>query len=95
MVPIFYIKEGNLSFADKKILLDLELYVTRGDRICLVGRNGCGKSSLMKIIDGEYELDTGELFEDPAIKIGYLKQDMKLLPKGKIYDFVLSSFKDN
>lgn len=95
MVPIFYIKEGNLSFADKRILLDLELYVTRGDRICLVGRNGCGKSSLMKIIDGEYELDTGELFEDPAIKIGYLKQDMKLLPKGKIYDFVLSSFKDN
>ena len=95
MVPIFYIKEGNLSFADKKILLDLELYVTRGDRICLVGRNGCGKSSLMKIIDGEYELDTGELFEDPAIKISYLKQDMKLLLKGKIYDFVLSSFKDN
>jgi len=94
MVPIFYIKEGNLSFADKKILIDLELYVARGDRICLVGRNGCGKSSLMKIIDGEYELDTGELFEDPAIKIGYLKQDMKLLPKGKIYDFVLSSFKD-
>jgi len=94
MVPIFYIKEGNLSFADKKILSELELYVSRGDRICLVGRNGCGKSSLMKIIDGEYELDTGELFQDPAIKIGYLKQDMKLLPKGKIYDFVLSSFKD-
>lgn len=94
MVPIFYIKEGNLSFADKKILSELELYVSRGDRICLVGRNGCGKSSLMKIIDGEYELDTGELFQDPAVKIGYLKQDMKLLPKGKIYDFVLSSFKD-
>ena len=51
MVPIFYIKEGNLSFADKKILSELELYVSRGDRICLVGRNGCGKSSLMKIID--------------------------------------------
>ena len=95
MVPIFYIKAGNLSFADKKILSELELYVSRGDRICLVGRNGCGKSSLMKIIDGEYELDTGELFQDPAIKIGYLKQDMKLLPKGKIYDFVLSSFKDD
>lgn len=94
MVPIFYIKDGNLSFADKKILSELELYVVRGDRICLVGRNGCGKSSLMKIIDGEYELDTGELFQDPMIKIGYLKQDMKLLPQGKIYDFVLSSFKD-
>ncbi len=95
MVPIFYIKEGDLSFADKKILSSLELYVSPGDRICLVGRNGCGKSSLMKIIDGEYELDSGELFQDPAIKIGHLKQDMKLLPEGKIYDFVLSSFKDD
>ena len=56
MVPIFYIKEGNLSFADKKILLDLELYVTRGDRICLVGRNGCGKSSLMKIYQNQHRL---------------------------------------
>jgi ABC transport system ATP-binding/permease protein len=78
----------------KRSYQSLSFTSTRGDRICLVGRNGCGKSSLMKIIDGEYELDTGELFQDPAIKIGYLKQDMKLLPKGKIYDFVLSSFKD-
>lgn len=92
MVPIFYIKEGNLGFGDKKILIDLELYVFPGDRICLVGKNGSGKSSLMKIIEGEYEIDSGELYKAPAIKIGYLKQDMHTSFEGKIYDFVLSDF---
>lgn len=94
MVPIFYIKEGNLSFADKQILTDLELYISPGDRICLVGRNGCGKSSLMKIIQGEYQLDSGEMFQDPAIKIAYLKQDLKNLPNTSLYDFIFSEGSD-
>lgn len=94
MTPIFYIKDGNLSFADKIVLSDIELYVSPGDRVCLVGKNGCGKSSLMKIIQGEYELDIGKPFQDPGITIGYLKQDMKSLPAGTIYDFVLSVFDD-
>jgi ATP-binding cassette subfamily F protein uup len=94
MTPIFYIKDGNLSFADKIILSAIELYVAPGDRVCLVGKNGCGKSSLMKIIEGEYELDIGKPFQDPGINVGYLKQDMKSLPAGKIYDFVLSDFTD-
>ncbi len=94
MTPIFYIKNGNLSFADKIVLSELELYVSPGDRICLVGRNGCGKSSLMKIIDGEYEIDSGKLFQDPGINVGYLKQDLKTIPNGSIYDFILSGFKD-
>ena len=89
-VPIFYIKEGNLSFAQHNILSSLELYIMPGDRICLVGRNGCGKSSLMKVIDREYELDSGELFQGSNTTIGYLRQDMKLFSQGNIYDFVLS-----
>ena len=94
MTPIFYIKDGNLSFADKIVLDNLELYISKGDRVCLVGKNGCGKSSLMKIIEGEYELDNGELFKAPALRVGYLKQDMKIIPDGTIYEFVLSAFDD-
>ena len=89
MTPIFYIKEGNLSFADKIVLSSLELYVYPGDKICLVGRNGSGKSSLMKVIEGEYELDRGELFKDPLMNIGYLKQDIILKKNYNIYEFVM------
>lgn len=89
MTPIFYIKDGNLSFADKIVLSSLELYVYPGDKICLVGRNGSGKSSLMKVIEGEYELDSGEFFKDPQIQIGYLKQDMVVKENSSIFNFVL------
>ena len=89
MTPIFYIKNGNLSFADKIVLSSLELYIYPGDKICLVGRNGSGKSSLMKVIAGEYELDTGKLFKDPVINISYLKQDIALKKNCNVYEFVL------
>ncbi|XVN41488.1 MAG: ABC-F family ATP-binding cassette domain-containing protein [Rickettsia endosymbiont of Argas persicus] len=91
MTPIYYIKNGNLSFADKIILSDLELYLYKGDKICLIGRNGCGKSSLMKVISEDYELDNGELFKDPAITIGYLKQDIAIKLNSTVYDFILNA----
>lgn len=92
MTPIYYIKNGNLKFADKILLADLELYIYRGDKICLIGRNGCGKSSLMKVISGNYELDTGKLFHDTTSKIDYLNQDIKLNLNMTIYDFILEQF---
>ncbi len=94
MMPIFYIKDGNLSFADKIVLSELELYVYPGDKICLVGRNGSGKSSLMKLVAGEYELDNGELFQDPIINVGYLKQDILLKENSSIYQFILEGIKN-
>lgn len=95
MIPIFYLKSGFLSFADKTILSEIELYISSGDRVCLVGRNGSGKSSLMKIINGEYEIDSGEIFSDPVIRVGFLKQEVNLRLIGGIYDFVLENYKDN
>lgn len=86
---IYYIKEGVLTFADKIIFEDLEFYIYPGDKICLVGRNGCGKSSLMKVIGGIYELTSGEIFLKPGYKIGYLKQETEHGIKGTVYDFVL------
>lgn len=94
MTPIFYIKEGNLSFADKVILSGIEVYISPGDKICLIGRNGSGKSSLLKVIEGNYELDSGELFKDPSVSIGYLSQDVKPQGELSVQDFVLEGVED-
>ncbi len=94
MTPIYYIKSGNLNFAEKIILKDVEIYLYPGDKICLIGRNGCGKSSLLKIIIGDYELDKGELFQSPKTTIDYLTQDINTNLNQTIYDFILSQFID-
>ncbi|WP_342270152.1 ABC-F family ATP-binding cassette domain-containing protein [Rickettsia endosymbiont of Orchestes rusci] len=94
MTPIYYIKNGNLNFADKVILSNLELYLYKGDKICLVGRNGCGKSSLMKVISGTYELDKGELFKDPIAEVGYLTQDVINNLSVSVYDFIAAAALD-
>lgn len=91
MAPIFYIKDGSLSFADQIVLEPFEIYISAGDKICLIGRNGSGKSSLMKLITGEYELDIGQKFVDTAINISYLQQDLKSIPDLSIDDFVMEA----
>ncbi len=95
MIPIYYIKKGNLNFADKVIFSDLEFYILPGDKICLIGKNGCGKSSLMKVVAGDYELDNGEIYKAPNIRIGYLRQDITLNMDITINDFILQATKES
>lgn len=94
MAPTYYIKRGNLSFAEKLILLGIEIYLYPGDKICLIGKNGCGKSSLLKVITGEYELDSGEIYQNSNTNIGYLTQSVDTSLNISIYDFVLENFVD-
>jgi len=89
--PIYYIKDGHLGFGDKTLLTKAELYIKREDRICLIGRNGCGKSSLMKVINGQYDLDGGSCYMEPGAKIGYLQQDIKNTYQGTIISFVIEN----
>ena len=58
-------------------LLDgVRFSVERGERVCLTGRNGTGKSTLMKLVIGEHEPDAGEIIRDAQTRIGYLPQDI-------------------
>jgi ATP-binding cassette subfamily F protein uup len=87
--PIFYIRNGNLAFGSKILLQNTELYIKSEDRVCLIGRNGSGKSSLLKILDRTYELDTGQIYKEPGVTIGYLKQDIhNSFANITIFDFV-------
>ncbi|MGE4275178.1 MAG: ATP-binding cassette domain-containing protein, partial [Candidatus Methanomethylophilaceae archaeon] len=61
------------SFGPVKVLLKADLQLNRGDSIGLVGMNGAGKSTFMKILLGEYKPDTGEITRRTD-RIGYLSQ---------------------
>ena len=63
---------------DKEILKGLNLNIHRGDLVALVGKNGVGKTTLMKIVMGTQELDNGELWNFPGLKVSYFTQHFEL-----------------
>jgi ATP-binding cassette subfamily F protein uup len=91
--PLLQIRNGVFHISEKPIFIDLNLKIFAGDKICLIGKNGCGKSSLMKIITSSYELDKGELILQKGITIGYLAQSAEAPTNESIYDFILKNIK--
>ena len=64
------------SFADQLILKDISFVVSPGERVGLLGPNGCGKTTLLRIIAGEDQPDRGSVFIDPHTRVGYLRQGL-------------------
>lgn len=74
------------SFGIDQILSNIKLEIHDNDRIALVGRNGTGKSTLLKIIAGELSYDSGELIIPNDVNIGYLAQDSGLASNETIWE---------
>ena len=66
----------SLSFGSNVLLDQVDLNIAEGDRICLVGRNGTGKSSLLKLIHGDLAPDQGEIQSHRSVRIAYLPQNV-------------------
>ena len=75
---IFSLREVDVRFGKKEIFKNLNLNIHRNDLIALVGKNGVGKTTLMKIIMGTQELDNGELWNYPNLQVSYFTQHFEL-----------------
>jgi ATPase components of ABC transporters with duplicated ATPase domains len=75
VILIFPLREVDVRFGKKEILKNLNLNIHRNDLIALVGKNGVGKTTLMKIIMGTQDLDNGESWSYPNLKISYFTQN--------------------
>ncbi|MFS0861850.1 ribosomal protection-like ABC-F family protein [Fredinandcohnia sp. 179-A 10B2 NHS] len=71
------------GYPDKTLFQNSHFYIKHGERIGIVGENGCGKTTLLRIILGDEELTEGELWKSNSIKLGYLSQDVTDLDKNK------------
>lgn len=74
-MPIVTSKDIHISFGSKVIFDKLELQLYPGEKVGLVGPNGCGKTTLLNIIHGTVEPDIGETKKSKNLKIGYLTQE--------------------
>ena len=78
------------SFGEKKLFSDLDLTVTGGERIALIGDNGTGKSTLVKLIMGDETPDAGYVYRGPAVRTAYLPQIVSFsVPERSAYDTML------
>ena len=68
------------AYADRELLDGVDLVINEGDRVGLVGPNGTGKSTLMKIVAGMVEADAGERRIKKGMRVGYLEQEPRLDP---------------
>jgi ATP-binding cassette subfamily F protein uup len=79
------------SYGDKKLFENFEYIFLRDDRIGIIGSNGCGKSTLMKIITGEVEPDEGSVEIGETVRIGYFMQENEPLDENMtVLEFVRS-----
>lgn len=73
----------SFSYPDKPILSDFNLLIQNKDRIGIVGENGKGKSTLLNLIAGELQADSGKVYIGETIRIGYFSQTIKGLDESK------------
>jgi ATP-binding cassette subfamily F protein uup len=66
----------SLDFADQKILTEADFAIEPGERVCLIGRNGAGKSTTLKLITGELQEDHGEIVRRTGLLVSQLEQNL-------------------
>ena len=81
------------SFGIDSILEDICFTVNEGDKIGVIGVNGTGKTTLMKILTGEYGYDQGDIYTSKDCEIGYLQQNTNFHSNNSILEEVLEVFK--
>ena len=80
----------SIFYGEKEVCKDVSFTIEKGDRIALRGKNGSGKSTILKLILGEDLKYTGNIYRGSRMKISYVSQETSFL-KGKLSDFAKNS----
>ena len=90
---VLMIRDVGKTFGEKKLFSHLSLHVRAGDRIALIGPNGVGKSTLIKLITGDVDSDSGDIRFGSNVDMGYYDQHQSALhPEKTVLDEVWDRF---
>jgi ATP-binding cassette subfamily F protein uup len=89
--PLLQLSDISLTFGGDPLFEGIDLTVQPGDRVALVGRNGSGKSTVMKVMAGLVEPDSGERVLPPGVRAGYMEQHPDLSGFATLGDFAASA----
>ena len=75
-MALIHLKDIHLAFGVAPVLDGVDFAIDAGERVCLIGRNGEGKSTLFKLINGTLLPDSGEVIINNSVRVAMLEQDV-------------------
>ncbi len=87
-------QEASVAFGGPPVLDRASFSIERGERVCLLGRNGAGKSTVMKLLDGTMNPDSGEVVRQTGMTVARLEQEIPADVNGSIFDVVAAGLGD-
>jgi ATP-binding cassette subfamily F protein uup len=87
-MSLIRLRNIHVGFGGPAVLESISVAIDAGERLCLLGRNGTGKSTLLKVISGEVKADSGDLEFKQNLKIAVLDQEPRGNLQGSIFDVV-------
>lgn len=91
-MALIHLKDIHLAFGVAPVLDGVDFSIEAGERVCLIGRNGEGKSTLFKLISGTLQPDSGEVIINNSVRVAMLEQDVPET-SGRILDIVMGGSK--
>ncbi|MBK1679931.1 ATP-binding cassette domain-containing protein [Rhodocyclus tenuis] len=93
-MPQLILTAAGLAFGSAALLDSAELQLDPGERVALIGRNGCGKSSLLRVLAGLGALDDGEVWRAPGLSVAYVAQEPPFDPDASVFEAVVAGMGD-
>ena len=93
-MSLLRLDKASLAYGHRPLLRDVDLEIERGERVCLLGRNGEGKTSLLRLVAGEASADDGSIWIRPGTRVSQLAQEAEIDGGGTVYDLVVTGLGD-
>ncbi|HUX24338.1 MAG TPA: ATP-binding cassette domain-containing protein, partial [Burkholderiales bacterium] len=87
-MPLLQLSQVSLAYGHVPLLDQVDLVIEPGERIGLIGRNGTGKSSLLRLVEGASAADDGKLWRAPKLKLASVAQEPIFQPALTVFEAV-------
>jgi ATP-binding cassette subfamily F protein uup len=89
-LPLLSLQKVSLAFGHLPLFEEADLQIESGERMALIGRNGAGKSSLLRVLSGEQPPDAGTIWREPGLRVSRLEQDVPAVGDRTVFAEVAS-----